>query len=120
MRENRTSGSVRGALGNRRSYRESVRAGIMKRIDRYIERLYLHKFSCTNDGMHLEICIRDSADELATNEWPYPIATIRADKGDNRRFVFFTESGPISVPLEEIEKVIMIAKEEVHSEDYYD
>ena len=25
MRENRTSGSVRGALGNRRSYRESLK-----------------------------------------------------------------------------------------------
>ncbi len=39
MRENRTSGSVRGALGNRRSYRESHHKEKMKKFQKILEGL---------------------------------------------------------------------------------
>ena len=92
----------------------------MRGNDKYIERLYIQRFSCVGDGMHIELCIGVPDGKFAKLDKPYPIATIRADKGDERRFVFYTEDGPISVPLVEIERALMIAREEVHSEEFYD
>ncbi|WPL11410.1 MULTISPECIES: hypothetical protein [Thiorhodovibrio] len=70
--------------------------------------------------MHLELCIAKPTGELDTTAQPYPIVTIRADKGDERRFVIYGENGPVSIPIGEIEAAIAMSKEEVHSEAYYD
>lgn len=86
---------------------------------RNVEKLYLQFFSAQNDGMHLELCMGDSEGKLVKGE-PYPIVTIRADKGDLSKFVIYSEIGPISIPLAEIERAIELAKVEVHSEEYYD
>lgn len=61
----------------------------------------------------------DSDGKLIKDD-PYPIVTIRADQGDVKKFVIYSEVGPISVPLAEIERAIERAKVEVHSEEYYD
>ncbi len=90
-----------------------------KKSDIEIEKLYLQRFSCVDDGMHLELCIAKSNGELNTSARPYPLVTIRADKGDQRKFVIYAENGAISVPLIEIENAIKVAQEEVHSEEYY-
>ena len=68
----------------------------MRRNDKHIERLYIQRFSCVGDGMQIELCIGVPDGKLASNEGPYPIATIRADKGDKRRFVFYTEGVSIA------------------------
>jgi hypothetical protein len=88
--------------------------------ERTVENLYLQRFSCTEDGMHLELCIANSEGKLDTNSKPYPIVTIRADEGDQRKFVIYSSDGPISIPLSEIKKAISVAEEEVHSEEFYD
>jgi hypothetical protein len=76
--------------------------------------VYLQLASISGDGMILEI-------HLGTDSsGPYPIAWIRADEGDDRKFEVETPAGTLSVPLAEIERAIETAKEEVHSEDYYD
>jgi len=78
------------------------------------DNVYCQLASIVGDGMILEIYPgRDSSA-------PYPIAWIRADAGDARRFEVETPNGTISVPLHEIELAIESAKVEVHSEDYYD
>lgn len=71
--------------------------------------------SIPDDGMHLEVKLsdndKDSYDSLAI------LGSFRADK--EGEIFFETDDGAFSIPLEEFERVIKLAKEEVHSEDYY-
>ena len=69
--------------------------------------------------MHLEICKADDAGKLLHGD-PYPIITIRADEGDDIKFVVYSDAGTVSIPLGEVERAITRAKEEVHSEEFYD
>jgi len=85
-----------------------------------LEKVYLQRFSAISDGMHLEICQADVAGKKATDAALEPLITIRADEGDDLKFVIYTDfAGAISIPLSEIERAIAIAKQEVHSEDFY-
>lgn len=85
-----------------------------------VEKLYLQRCGISGDGMHLELCIAKADGRLDEAAQPHPLATIRADSGDERKFEFYTNQGTVSVPLEQIEKAIEMAKQVVHSEDYYD
>ena len=80
----------------------------------------LSRVSCTGDGMHLELCIADANGKCEETSDSFPIATIRADKGDQRKCVFYSDHGPVSVPLCELADAIRVAEQEVHSEEYYD
>ena len=84
-----------------------------------LQKIHVQRFSCHDDGLHLELCRADQNGNLDEGP-PYPLATIRADKGDQRTFEFISGKTLISLPLSELERVIDIAKQEVHSEDYYD
>ncbi len=84
----------------------------------HLKKIYSQLCSITDDGMHLEV--------LPANDDGSPIhsapelITIRADKGDARKFVVYSYSGEmISIPLSEIERAITLAKQNVHSEDFY-
>ena len=68
--------------------------------------------------MHHALCKADNDGRLS--EATQPIVTIRADVGDHLEFVIYADTGVIGVPLSEIERAIALAKQEVHSEDFYD
>lgn len=83
-----------------------------------LSKIYLQRFSAVGDGMHLELCQADDLGNIVEEESD-PIITIRADSGDDLKFVVYSDSGIVSIPLSEIERAIKVAKEEVHSEDFY-
>jgi hypothetical protein len=75
--------------------------------------------SMSGDGMWFEIFLATPSGKMDLDR-QHPIAYIRADEGDNQKFEVVTPEGIYSVPLAEIELAIEAAKQEVHSEDYYD
>lgn len=81
--------------------------------------VYLQLASMSGDGMWLEIWLATPSGKMDLDR-QHPIAYIRADEGDNRKFEVMTPEGTYSVPLSTIEQAIEVAKEDVHSEDYYD
>lgn len=83
-----------------------------------LEKVYLQRFSASDDGMHLEICQADEFGKPIDSE-PDPLVTIRADTETQFKFVIYSDVGTISIPLEEIERSIAYAKQVVHSEGFY-
>lgn len=81
--------------------------------------VYCQLASISGDGMWLEIYLADASGRMNSAR-QYPMACIRADAGDDRKFEVMTPEGTYSVPLYEMELAIEAAKEDVHSEDYYD
>ena len=69
--------------------------------------------------MNLELCAPNEGGTQST-QITNPIALFRADSEGCIQFVSFTSSGAVSFPLEELERAIAAAKDEVHSESYYD
>ena len=84
-----------------------------------LSKVYLQRFSAVEDGMHLEIYKADPSGKSASGE-PYPIVTIRADASDDLQLGILLDGDTVSIPLSEIERALAVAKEKVHSEEFYD
>ncbi|MEO0600536.1 MAG: hypothetical protein AAF211_03815 [Myxococcota bacterium] len=86
---------------------------------RKVPRAYLQLFSASDDGMNLELCMADEQGRRVA-DGPYPLLTFRAETEGMLSVVFEFPDGPVELPLSELERAIAAAKEDVHSESFYD
>ena len=93
--------------------------GLMKRTPLVVATAYLQFTSPTGDGFQLEICAGTEAGDLQP-DIPTPLATILSDNAETRWVEFYTTTGPVRIPLAELERAIQVAKADVHGEAWYD
>ncbi|MEM9154240.1 MAG: hypothetical protein AAGB13_04260 [Cyanobacteria bacterium P01_F01_bin.33] len=81
------------------------------------ESFYTQRFLSVSDGVHIELCA--AHEDSKERPFPSPLLRFRAEHEGKILCEYDLQDSIVQIPLEELEKAILRAKEEVHSEEFY-
>ena len=118
-----------GVFLQRRQVRKRVREinifrwiiSLKTKKPQYVEFAHLQKVSASEEGMTVEIYSKKNQQSYQQHEnHPYPIVSFIATNDEVIWMELYIEGVPSRVRLEDIEKAIIFAKENVRSEEWFD